>query len=553
MTSVGSIRADVIRRALTSGFLLALAAVACSSPTPPGAEFGEGVRFLDAVADSQDLVGLAPSIAVGEDGTPYVASFGFPDEVEAGQIPVARPIGAPFLPAVLLTSVSPEGVFTRGAVAQDEPEAEPAGIEPPFRPAKVEGFGDILTPENANGTDVAVGASGVHVVWTAGNTIWHTVSVAGEDTVLSTVFELDLTIAQAGPLGRPSIALDSTGSPWVAFGVNDGDQVAISVARPEGDTWIVEEVAGAGRCNGCPPPLPTAIVAPGDVPIVAYGDPVDGSVHAATFDGARWTDGVVESGADGSGMSATTSGEDAMLAYYSGAGEVRLATWSGGAWTSSGVVEATDPTDVTGVDAATTGVGVAEDGTIYLTWQDEEGVQLAAGDGASFTPVESTGTDGGITPTLAVTPEGTVTMAWYDPTGGALRMGFYGDLGEIAIAQPSPAPTVSIAAPPIECGGKRADLQITGSTVGADNFFDKDCLVGPANEAFVVEFVNEGGTHNFEVLDQAGGTKIDGTELAAGPYTEELPLELEAADYYFQCLAHPTTMFGTLAVVPGAK
>ena len=141
MTFVGSIRAVVTRRVLISAALLALLAVACSAPTPPGASFGgEGQRFLTAVADSQDTVGLAPSVAVAEDGTPYIAYLGFPDEVEEGEIAVPRPIGAPFLPAVLLTSVNAEGMFTRGAVAQNQPEVEPIGIEPPFRPAKVAGL-----------------------------------------------------------------------------------------------------------------------------------------------------------------------------------------------------------------------------------------------------------------------------------------------------------------------------------------------------------------------------------------------------------------------------
>ena len=557
MTFVGSIRAVVTRRVLISGALLALLAAACSSPTPPGASFGEGQRFLTAVADSQDTVGLAPSVAVAEDGTPYIAYLGFPDELEEGEIAVPRPIGAPFLPAVLLTSVNAEGMFTRGAVAQNQPEVEPNGIEPPFRPAKVPDFD--LTQENANGTGIAIAASGaVHVVWTSGNTVSHAVTSPaaegqpGGDTVMSTVFELDLPVSQAGPIGKPSVALDSAGAPIVAFGVIDNSQIDIDIATLAGEEWTVETVATIARCNECPPPLPTAIVNPEGATVVAYGNPEDDAVHAAVSDGQSWTDEIVENGADGTGMGATTDGSSTFLTYYTGAGEVRLAERnSDGTWSTGAAAETNDPDEVTGVEAATTGVAVHED-TIYVAWQDEEGVQLVEGDGQTFTAVPSSGTTGGISPSVAVSAEGMVTLAWYSPTTQDLRVGFWGELSEeIRVANPSPAPTVSVTAPPVECGGKQADLQIAGLP---DNSFDKDCLVAPAGDAFEVTFDNQGGQHNFDLFDEQGGTSLAATEPQTGPVTETLQVDpLDEGDYYFQCDIHPTTMFGTLAAVEGAK
>ena len=557
MTFVGSIRAVVTRRVLISGALLALLAAACSSPTPPGASFGEGQRFLTAVADSQDTVGLAPSVAVAEDGTQYIAYLGFPDEIEDGEIAVPRPIGAPFLPAVMLTSVNAEGMFTRGAVAQNQPEEEPIGIEPPFRPAKVPDLD--LTQENANGTGIAIAASGaVHVVWTSGNTVSHAVtSPAAEgasagDTVMTTVFELDLPVSQAGPIGKPSVTLDSAGAPIVAFGVIDGSRIAIDVATLRGEEWTVETVATTDRCDGCPPPLPAAIVNPEGGTVVAYGNTQDGAVHAAVSDGETWTDELVESGADGTGMAATTDGSSTFLTYYSGAGEVRLAERSSdGVWSTGSAAETNDPDEVTGVEAATTGIAVHED-TIYVTWQDEEGIQLVESDGESFTDVPSTGTSGGISPSVAVSAEGMVTLAWYSPTTQDLRVGFWGELGsEIMVANPSPAPTQSITVAPSPCGGKVADLQIAALP---DNTFDKDCLVAPAEEDFEIAFDNQGGQHNIHVFESQGGGSIALTEPALGPYTEQLPVDpQEVGEYYFQCDIHPTTMFGTLAAVQGAK
>jgi len=62
-----------------------------------------------------------------------------------------------------------------------------------------------------------------------------------------------------------------------------------------------------------------------------------------------------------------------------------------------------------------------------------------------------------------------------------------------------------------------------------------------------------GTTHNFEVLDKPRGKLTKGTKGAAGPSTDTIAPDLKAGDYYFQCVYHPTTMFGTLAVVDGAK
>ena len=53
---------------------------------------------------------------------------------------------------------------------------------------------------------------------------------------------------------------------------------------------------------------------------------------------------------------------------------------------------------------------------------------------------------------------------------------------------------------------------------------------------------------------EQGGEQLGATEPVVGPVEEPLDLgPLDEASYYFQCDVHPTTMFGALAVVKGAK
>jgi hypothetical protein len=100
---------------------LALATAACgASQEAATIDLGSGRAFVPAVVDSVDNVGLMPSIALNDDGSPFMSSFGFPEELEAGDIPVSRSVYAPSVPSVLVASVD-DGIFTRGAVAMAQP------------------------------------------------------------------------------------------------------------------------------------------------------------------------------------------------------------------------------------------------------------------------------------------------------------------------------------------------------------------------------------------------------------------------------------------------
>ena len=152
--------------------ILAVLAAACGGAIPASeVQTPEGRTFIPLVPDSIDNVGLAPSVAVDAQGLPVISYFGFPAVLEEGEIPVARPVGSPFLTtedgddagAVLLASVTPDQIWTRGAVAQ--PRETPGGVPVPFEPVEELSLAS-LTPADAAGTDIAIAGTDIHAVWT---------------------------------------------------------------------------------------------------------------------------------------------------------------------------------------------------------------------------------------------------------------------------------------------------------------------------------------------------------------------------------------------------
>jgi plastocyanin len=145
-----------------------------------------------------------------------------------------------------------------------------------------------------------------------------------------------------------------------------------------------------------------------------------------------------------------------------------------------------------------------------------------------------------------------VYLAWYDPEDGDLRFGSYGEIAELKIAAPSPAPSPEVAQGPADCG---EDGELILEVIAQGIAFDTDCLVAPAGEAFTITFDNQdqGLPHNVAIYtDSSAAQSLFVGETFPGVAERTYDLEpQEAGDYFFRCDVHPDQMTGAFAVVDG--
>jgi plastocyanin len=543
------------RRALLILATVGLIATGCSSISTPAVDYGTG-SFFPYVVDSQDDMGQGNAVALTPDGLPYVSYFGYAAKLAEGQIAIPRPFGAPNVPGVMLSTSSSDGLWQRGAV---EMQASPPGLAPngvtvPFGPVSTDNLDKTLTAKAANGTSIAVDAQGTaYVAWTSSNTVSYGTSSLTTTATVDTVYTLSGTVSEAGPIGRPSIALDDAGNPWIAFTIETNKGLEVHVANLSGSKWTDQVVATFAGCNGCPSPQPTGIGFVGGAATVVYADPSAKQVVALTQKGTAWTPTTVASGVTGFGLSFAVAGDKAIAAFYTGDGAVDVATLGQGSWSTDKAADVTtDPNEtVNGSDASSTAAAIAGD-TRYVAY-DDQGIHLSSATDASFSAVDlgstvSSGTD----PSLAATDKGAVALGWYDTLAQNEMLGFAGNVTGIVVARPSPSLTVS-QAPPGGGGSCGADKAVLLDQTAVGTSFTESCLVAAPGK-FTVNFDNKaaGIPHNFAVLTAAGGKQIAATKVASGPVQQTLPLDLQAGTYYFQCDVH-TFMNGTLAVVNGAK
>jgi plastocyanin len=539
------------RRLLPLVFVLTLSAAACAETPQADIAFGSGRVFVPLVGDAQDDVGLYPSVAVNTDGVPYVAYFGFPEEVTGSEVPLPRAIGAPSVPSVLLTTVD-DGIWTHGAVATEKPTPN---VDIPFGPAEVPEV-RTMKPDNVNGTAVTVDDGGaIHVAWVANTGVWYAHNMDGTSFSASQIEKAK--IRQAGPIGQPSIAVDTQGTPWVAYSKTTARGLAVVVATPNGSSWTVEVVATVPLKAGGSPPGRTAIAMLDGSPVVAYERGTTIDVAIGGTDGT-WEGGTIALGADPAGVALASDGDGGLVASYYIGNEIQAATSSDGLrWDKTSIASVGSGENLEG---RSTGVGVDDRGTAYVTWYDPAGddVHLASGTGSDFSEVETTGTDGGDLPALAVASDGRVYVAWYDETDQNLLLGAYGDVAGLAFAIKSPTPTETVAATsspsaaPTECTTpKNGRLEVVAEGIA----FDTSCIEIPAGEKVVIRFVNNDAEtqHNIAVFPNADqlDTPMFQGDLVTGPDTVDYEVgPFEAGEYYFHCDVHPT-MNGVFRVTEG--
>lgn len=529
------------RKLLPLALVPALFAATCSEPPSPEVEFGSGQRFVPFVADPLNDAGVDASVSVNPEGLPVVAYFGFEEAVEEGEIPQTRPVTAPSLPGVLLTTASSDGIWTRGAAAL--PEAIPS-VNVAFNPGFEESVAD-LSARNVTGLQVVADGATLHVIWGSVRGLFY--ATGSSDPASTTPFEIS-KVTSTPPVG-PSIAVVD-GTPWIAFLTSTSASASVELATPDGDRWQIDTVAGAAGCDACR----TAVVATTDGPAVAFAS--GGTVEVAINDGENgWVNVDVEGGG-GQGLSGVATEQGIALAYYSD-GEVHLATGpASGPFDVSTVAAVSDGSAET--DGAETSVAVDDSGAAWVAWVDAaDGVGFASGDGAELTPIETgADTERGSMPSVAVTPDGSnAYLAWYDTVNQDLLVGAYAELEGLAIAVPSPEPSgppPPQQPPDGECA-QPADGVVAITALGLT--FDVTCVDAPPDEAVTIEFDNQDAAqHNVAIYPSAD--EVTNPILQEPPFTGpgqatyDVPA-LEVGEYYFQCDVHPTTMNGAWNVVGG--
>jgi hypothetical protein len=567
------IPADVSKRVVTFVCAAALLLAGCNTIPNGTVNPGTGTRFVTQVVDFADNVGLGNQVTVDSQGLPWLSYWGFPAKLKTGEIPATRPIGSPFVPAVLVTTQSKTGTWIRGAAAQVTCPAAPANCPAaPFNPATVKHL-ENANAENTNGTDMVLAPDGsMHVAWTSFDGVYYGSGTASTSFTAKRIYGFGVDLVQAGPIGRPTVAVDASGTPWVAYTLN-GATEQVRVATPDSSgKWVTTVVATLAQCGGCPQPGATRIGMTPTGPVIAYANPKDKAVMAATLTAGKWTTQRVDSGVTGDGLSmAIGKGGTVYLAYYTG-DAVQLATAKGGSWSTVKIADAVPPKTPTagatqptaGNFAETTGVAVDDNGKIYVTWYDgqKDAVQVVNGDGTTFTPIPTNNTDGGRYPSIAVAHDGSlVYVAWYSPSTQDQLLGVWGNQPSYAIGYVSPTSPPGAAPGPVTCG---QDKKIALDEVALATHFENQCLVAPAAKDFTINFDNQDpvastGPHNIAIASDSSfatvlfrGQVINGPAKVVYKATDKSG-PFKAGTYFFHCEIHPTQMTGTLVVVAGAK
>ncbi len=530
---------------LPLAFVLALGVAACAEPPTATVNLGSGVRFLPEVGDSLNDAGRYPSVVTNPDGLPVVAYFGFEEKLEAGEVPVTRPVGSPSIPGVMLATVSQQGFWTRGAIAM---QAEIPNVSIAFNPAFEPSVAD-LTPENVTGLAMVADGDTYHAVWGSDAGLYYATGSLDPATTTQAV----VTRVTKTPGYGLSIGL-AGGDPAIAFYTSTSSDATVQLAVPNGETWSNNTIAQAAGCDTCR----TAVIG-ADRPTVAYSNGGAG-VEVASNDGENGFVSFEVSATGGQGLSGVAMDGGLALSYYDAAnGQVTIATRTGDGSVAT-VAAAEVPEGSAEGPGARTGIALASEGSVDVTWWDaDEGVRFATGDPGSLKPIGTgTSTVDGAFPTITVNEDGSVTyLAWYATKEADLLVGGYGDFQDVPFAEPSPTPTGPItqpSPPTTECTPVRdGTVKVVAQGIA---FTEGDCIEATAGEPFAIEFDNrdDATQHNIEIFagEEPTGDTVFSGDLITGPNQVLYDVSgLDAGTHAFHCVVHPT-MIGTVEVTGGS-
>ena len=544
--------------AIGGAVLVAACAPASNPPTVPVQQSSPFVTFI--VATGNDA-GRSSSAAVSQSGAPSVSYLLLTPTLAAGQLAPAVVPNTPQPPAVVVASLdSSKGFWTRvSASPQDYAKAE--GTETSIADKE----GKFLPGVNAA---LAVDAAGKqHVIWATPSGLFYT------DNVASAAFADPDTVTKTAATGG-SIAVDKSGTPWIAY--YQGDNVMI--ATKANGAWATQSVSLVTSCTDCPPARTAIAVSPDTGAItLAFTDggsatPSVAAAQAPSSSGglpSGWSVDRFGAGTGGFGISIALAKDGTPSVAYAGAdGKVYLATgFAGSGSSASGVT----PTVVSGATAParadptgwTTGLGVDDGGKVYVSFVDPaaNAVRVGIGQPGSLTVTTLPLSGGGRQPSIAVSGDAkTLVIPFYDVVNHQLAVAVPAQKG-LVIGQPSPSPSPPPTAPSGPACSPTSDatsLQIAAPTGAAASGFDPTCLAVVPDTAFTVAFDNQdtGVPHNWELFkDPAYATRVGGatgpTDIITGVDQTSYSVDaLAAGVYYFRCDIHPTTMIGQLVVGP---
>ncbi len=253
----------------------------------------------------------------------------------------------------------------------------------------------------------------------------------------------------AAPSLRPSLALDSTGNPVVAWGENG----EIYLKRWNGAAWV--DIGGSAADGGISATAgsslhPSLALDSSDRPVVAWRETTDGNdeVYLKRWDGANWV--ALGGSATGGGISANSGNsrtpslrldgaQNPSVAWWdttSGSGKVYFKRWDGANWIE--LAGSASGTGVSNPSATSNDASLALDpyGNPMIAWTEyapgNAEVYLKRWNGVNWIEVEGSATGAGISataedsivPSLALDSSGNPVVTWIE-TDFAVQTNLY--------------------------------------------------------------------------------------------------------------------------------